>query len=72
MVASKNLHTRKSNGNYQTRRKREENPTGLSLRDREACHSMDTALLQSITDIGIQSTTKSSKKMLHEFSPHQP
>jgi hypothetical protein len=31
-----------------------------------ACHSVGTALLQSVAEIGIQSAMKSSRKTLHE------
>jgi hypothetical protein len=34
----------------------------LSPRNRKACHSIGTALLQSIVEIGTQSTMKSSMK----------
>jgi hypothetical protein len=40
----------------------------LSPRNRKACHSIRTALLQSITEIGTKSTTKSSRKTLQELS----
>jgi NACalpha-BTF3-like transcription factor len=32
--------------------------------------SVSTALLQSVAEMGTQSNMKSSKKTLHEFSPH--
>jgi hypothetical protein len=49
--------------------RREENP---SPRKRKACHSISTAFLQSVTEIGTQSTMKSNRKTLHKFSPHIP
>jgi hypothetical protein len=44
----------------------------LSPRNRKACHSISTALLQSVTEIRTQSTMKGSRKTLHELSPHIP
>jgi hypothetical protein len=38
----------------------------------KACHNIGTALLQSIAEIGTQSTMKSNIKTFHEFSPHIP
>jgi hypothetical protein len=49
-----------------TRRKEEKH---LSPRNK-TCHSISTALLQSIAEIGTQRTMKSSRKTLHELSPH--
>jgi hypothetical protein len=47
--------------------------TGLgSPRNREVCHSIVTALLENIANIGAQSTMKISIKMLQELSPHIP
>jgi hypothetical protein len=46
--------------------------TGLSMRNKKACHSINNALLQSVAGIGTQRTMKSMKKTLHEFSPHTP
>jgi hypothetical protein len=43
-----------------------------SPRNRKACHSISTALLQSVAKIGTQSTMKSNRKTLHELSPHIP
>jgi hypothetical protein len=37
-------------------------PTGHSPRNKTACHSMSTALSQSVAKIGTQSTMKSSRK----------
>jgi hypothetical protein len=48
-------------------KKRGEN---LSPRHMKACHNVSTALLQSVAEIGTQSTTKSSKKTLHDFSSY--
>jgi hypothetical protein len=36
--------------------KREKNSTGLSPRNRKVCHSTSSALLQSVAEIGTQST----------------
>jgi hypothetical protein len=49
-----------------------ENPMGLSPRNREVCHSIGTALLQSIAKMGTQSNMKSSRKTLQELSLHIP
>jgi hypothetical protein len=35
----------------------------------KVCHSVSTALLQSVAEIGTQSAMKSSRKTLHEFTP---
>jgi hypothetical protein len=48
------------------------NPTGLSPRNRKACHSINSALVQSVAMIRTQSTMKIYRKALHEFSPHIP
>jgi hypothetical protein len=44
----------------------------MSPRNRKACHSIGTTLLQSVAEIGTHSTMKSSRKTLHGFSPHIP
>jgi hypothetical protein len=44
----------------------------LNPRNRKACHSVSTALLQSVAEIVTQSTMKSSTKTLHEFTSHIP
>jgi nucleoside recognition membrane protein YjiH len=44
----------------------------LSLRNRKVCHSVSTALMQSVANIGTQSTMESSIKTLHEFTSHIP
>jgi hypothetical protein len=44
----------------------------LSPRNKKACHNINIALLQSVAEIGPQSTMKSSKKTLHELSAHIP
>jgi hypothetical protein len=41
---------------------RRKKTTGLSMRSMEACRIIDTTLLQSIVDMGTQSTMKRSKK----------
>jgi hypothetical protein len=51
---------------------RERKSTYLSLSNMKACHIIGTALMESIANIGIQSTMKSSVKTLQEFSPHTP
>jgi hypothetical protein len=51
------------------KKKRGEN---LSPRNMKACHSVSTTLLQSIAEIETRSTMKSSRKTLHELSPHIP
>jgi hypothetical protein len=52
--------------------KTEEKRKNLSPRNTKACHSIITALLQSIAEIGSHSTIKSKRKTLHELSPHIP
>jgi hypothetical protein len=54
---------------YKKKQKRGEN---VSPGNRKACHSISTALLQSVAEMGTQSTMKSCKKTLHELSPHIP
>jgi hypothetical protein len=44
----------------------------LSPGKRKACHSVSTALLKSVAEIGTQRAMKSSKKTLHEFTSHIP
>jgi hypothetical protein len=39
-----------------------------TTRNRKACHSISTALLKSVAEIGTQSALKSSRKTLHEFT----
>jgi hypothetical protein len=57
--------------NYNTKQKgARRNPNGLSPRKRKACHRISTALLKSVAKIGTQSTMKSSRKTLHEFTSH--
>jgi hypothetical protein len=63
---SKYSYTRKNSGDHKVKGKRGKS---LSPRIRKACHSIVTALLQSVAEIGTQSTMKSSRKTLHEFSP---
>jgi hypothetical protein len=52
------------------KKKGEINPTGMSPRNREACHSIGTSLRQSIAKIGTQSTMKSKRKTWKEFPPN--
>jgi hypothetical protein len=68
-----NEFTREGSGNHQAKWSKEgKNPTGLSPKNRMECHSISTALLhQNVAKIGTQSTMKSSKKTLHEFSPKE-
>jgi hypothetical protein len=63
--------TRKSSISHEAKRRKEEKKN-ISPRNVKACHSISTALLQSIAEIGTQSTMKSSRKTLHEISPHIP
>jgi hypothetical protein len=49
---------------------KEEKGKNLNPRNRKACHSVSTALLNSVVEIGTQSAMKSSRKMLHEFTSH--
>jgi hypothetical protein len=44
----------------------------LSPRNTKACHSVGTALLKSVAEIGTKSAMKSSRKTLHEFTSHIP
>jgi hypothetical protein len=44
----------------------------LSPRNRKACHSVSTALLKSVAEIGTQNAMKSKRKTLHEFTLHIP
>jgi hypothetical protein len=52
-----NFRIRKSSISHQAKRRKEEN---LSPRNMKACHSINIAPLQSVTEIGTQSTMKSS------------
>jgi predicted transcriptional regulator len=52
--------------------KKKKRGKNLSPRNRKACHSVSTALLKSVADIGSQSAMKSSRKTLHEFTSHIP
>jgi hypothetical protein len=44
----------------------------LNPRNWKACHSVSTALLKSVAEIGTQGAVKSSRKTLHEFTSHIP
>jgi hypothetical protein len=44
----------------------------LSPRNRKACHSVSTALVKSVAEIGTESAMKSSRKTLHEFTSNIP
>jgi hypothetical protein len=52
--------------------KRKKRGKNLSPGNRKACHSVSTALMQSVAEIKTQSIIKSSRKTLHEFPPHIP
>jgi hypothetical protein len=56
----------------ETAKQKEERGENLSPRNRKACHRVSTALLQSLAEIGTQSTMKNNKKTLHDSSPHIP
>jgi hypothetical protein len=64
------IFLQKSSGGPQVKSVKEEK--NLSPRNKKACHSINTALMQSVIKIGTKSTTKSSRKKVHEFSPHIP
>jgi hypothetical protein len=55
-----------------TKQKEEKTKNTPSPRSMNACHSITTAHLQSVAEIKTQSTMKSSRKTLREFSPHTP
>jgi hypothetical protein len=70
---TKDILTKRAVGTTKQKKKGGKNPTSLlSPRIRKACHSISTALLESVAKIGTQSTMKSNIKTLHEFSPHIP
>jgi hypothetical protein len=50
--------------------KKKKRGESLNPRNKKACHNVSIALLQRVAEIGTQSTMKSSKKTLHEFTPH--
>jgi hypothetical protein len=52
--------------------KKKKRGKNLSPRNRKTCHSVITALLKSVTEIGTQSAMKSSKNTLHAFTSHIP
>jgi hypothetical protein len=52
--------------------KKKKRGKNLSPRNRKTCHSVSTALLKSVSEIGTQSAMKSSRKTLHEFMSHIP
>jgi hypothetical protein len=59
--------------NNQKGQRREKKPACQCSTSMKACHNIGTARLQSIAKIGTrQSTMKSSKKTVHEFSPYIP
>jgi hypothetical protein len=47
--------------------KKKKRRKNLSPRNAKACHNMSITLMQSVAEIGTQSTMKSNKKTLHEF-----
>jgi hypothetical protein len=55
-----------------TKQKEEKRKKPKSPRNRKACHSISTALLKSLAEIGTQSAMKSRRKTLHEFTSHIP
>jgi hypothetical protein len=61
---------------HRAKKSNEDNPT-RKKEGREACHNINTDLMQSVTKsrrrkIGTQSIMKHNKKTLHEFSPDIP
>jgi hypothetical protein len=57
----------------ETTKLKEETGKNLSTRNMtKSHHNINTVLLQSATEIRTQGTMKSSRKALHEFSPHIP
>jgi hypothetical protein len=52
--------------------KRAANPTGLSPRNKKACDSISTALLQSVAKIRTQSTTQSNKNFVARIIAARP
>jgi hypothetical protein len=52
--------------------KKKKRGKNLSPRNMKACHIVGTALLQSVAEIGTQSTVNNRRKTLHELSPHIP
>jgi hypothetical protein len=52
---------------YKPQSKKEENPPLAQARG-----TISLALSKSVVEIGTQSTMKSGRKTLHEFSPHTP
>jgi hypothetical protein len=55
-----------------TKQSKKEKIKNLSMRNMKACHSVSTALLQSVVQIGTQSTMKSNKRTLHEITSKIP
>jgi hypothetical protein len=49
----------------QATKQKDKKRNNLSPRNKKACHNISIALLQSITEIGTQSTMKRSRKTLH-------
>jgi hypothetical protein len=64
----------KKNGNHQyAKRKRgRKTPTGLSQRNRKACHSIGTALLQSIAKIRAHEEQQKDVTGIHAAHPLKP
>jgi hypothetical protein len=50
--------------------KKKKRGKNLSPRNSKACHNVSIALMQRVVEIGTQSTMKSNKKPLHEFTSH--
>jgi hypothetical protein len=70
------LRRKRSGGHYAKRRKEGEKKTRAkpeeSPRNTKACHRVNTILLQSVAEMGTQSTMKICRKTLHEFTLHIP
>jgi hypothetical protein len=53
-------------------KQKEEKRKNLNPRNKKACHSVGTALLKSVAEIGTRSAVKSRSKTWHEFTSHIP
>jgi hypothetical protein len=65
MLTSKKILKQKQ---WRPPNKKEKKGKKLSPRNVKACHSVGTALLQSVAKIGTQIAMKRSRKTLHEFT----
>jgi hypothetical protein len=52
--------------------KKKKRGKNLSPRNSKTCHTINTALMQRVDEIGTQSTMKSRRKTSYEFSSHIP